>query len=388
MTSSDTDELLSKVPASAPGVVLIDLDCIADNWRSLRDVVSPAQCGAVVKADAYGLGVRYVMPALYEAGCQTFFVATLAEADDVRALASDATIYLLDGLMLDGATAVADSGALPVLSSIDEIEDWAGLAGARNTTLPCAIHVDSGLNRLGLSADDVLSLSQRADLVERLDLRLVMSHLACADEADHPKNAEQRQRFVHLAGLLPNAPMSLAASDGVMLGPDFHFDLARPGYAIYGGQAFCDRRTPVDAALRVFVRVLQVRNVVPGATVGYSATYSPSRPARIATLATGYADGYFRHLSAASGEIGGTCIVRGYPVPVVGRVSMDLITVDITDVPKPAVARGDWAEVVGPKQSIEAMGKAAGTIGYEVLTRLGARAHRIYIDRKGARSDK
>jgi alanine racemase len=234
-----------------------------------------------------------------------------------------------------------------------------------------------------MSAREVAELARDAGLKHRLDIALVMSHLACADEAGHPMNREQLSAFNRLRASLPAARASLAASDGLMLGAEFHFDLVRPGYALYGGQAAPHRITPVGSVVRVSARILQVQDVAPGGRIGYSATYRAATPRRIATIAAGYADGVFRHASATNGAPGGAVAVRGRLAPIVGRVSMDLITVDVTDIGEPAPVPGDWVDLVGPGLSIEAVGAAAGTIGYEVLTRLGPRFHRIYLDEGG-----
>ena len=374
--------LLKAAPADAPGVIAIDLLQLAANWQGLRELVAPAQCAAVVKADAYGLGATRVIPALATAGCTAMFVATLGEALQARALAPGATVFVLDGVVPGAAAAYAESNVVPVVSSLPEIEEWAAEAEARSKALPCVLHVDTGLNRLGLSAAEVEVLAARLNQIGgRLDIKLVMSHLACADEPDHDKNAAQRSVLNRLRALLPAAPASLAASDGIMLGPEFHFDLVRPGYALYGGQALKTRPAPIKPVIEVYSRVLQVRDVAPGETVGYSATYRAEGPRRVAIIAAGYADGYFRHLSAASGATGGAVAFGGRLAPVVGRVSMDLITADVTGLDGPAVERGHWAELIGPTITLEDMGAAAGTIGYEVLTRLGRRFHRVYLER-------
>lgn len=370
-------DVTSEVPAHATGVLIIDLDRIAANWRALAALVRPAECGAVVKADAYGLGAHRVIPALAKAGCRTFFVATLDEAKTARALAPDATVYMLDGIVHGAANAVHEAGVIPVVSTLSEIAAWSALSPSRQERQRAALHIDTGLNRLGLAASDIQALVRDVHMLDRLDVTLVMSHLACADEPEAKKNAQQRAIFEQLLPLLPRTARSLAASDGLMLGTDYHYDLVRPGYALYGGQAFGGGPTPVAPAVRLHVKILQVRDVAPGQSVGYSATWSPDRLSRIAIIAAGYADGLFRQLSRASGGDGGFVAINGQLTPIVGRVSMDLITVDVSDI-VPTPQPGDLVEVIGPNISIEAVGAGAGTIGYEVLTSLGRRFHRIY----------
>ena len=288
---------------------------------------------------------------------------------------------MLDGLLPQSARDFARLGAVPVLASLEEVRAWASLARERSSAPPAALHVDTGLNRLGMCASDVSVLARDPILLRRLGVALVMSHLACADEPDHPMNREQLDTFLRLRASFPSARASLAASDGLMLGPDFHFDLVRPGYALYGGQAAPERTAPVAPVVRVAARILQVQDVPKGGRVGYSASYQAKTPRRIATIAAGYADGVFRHASATNDAAGGAVAFRGKLAPIVGRVSMDLITVDVTDLGEPAPQRGDWVDLIGPELPLEAVGAAAGTIGYEVLTRLGARFHRLYLDR-------
>jgi alanine racemase len=371
----------AQVPAAVTGVITVDLAQIRANWRTLAKRVAPAECGAVVKADAYGLGAARVIPTLYEAGCRSFFVATLAEARAAIALVPGTTVYVLDGILPDCARELAGIGARPVIASLDEARDWATLTVAEARTPPAALHVDTGLNRLGMSDAEVAALAADTALAGRLDIALVMSHLACADDARHPMNREQLDTFNRLRALLPKSRASLAASDGLMLGKDFHFDLVRPGYALYGGQAAPQRVAPVLPVVRVSVRILQVHEVPAGGRIGYSASYRAASPRRIATIAAGYADGVFRHASATNDAMGGSVAIRGQLAPIVGRVSMDLITADITDVGGPPLARGDFVDLVGPELPLEAVGASARTIGYEVLTRLGPRFLRHYVDR-------
>ncbi len=366
-----------ELPPGATGVITIDLDAVQANWRALAALVAPAECAAVVKADAYGLGAAKIVPALARAGCRTFFVATPEEGHAARLLVPEARLFALDGLFPGAAPLLLGADVAPVLSSLAEVEDWAREAARVGRPLPAALQIDSGLNRLGLPESEVQALAAQPALLGALDLRLVMSHLASADDPADPNNEAQRAAFERRRALLPPAPASLAASDGLMLGPDYHFDLVRPGYALYGGQAFRGGATPVSPVVTVRARVLQVRTLETGSSVGYSATWRARRPTRIAVIAAGYADGIARALSAPSDTAAAMVVVAGQRAPIVGRVSMDLITVDVTDVAG-EIRRGDLATLIGPGLTIEAMGTAAGTIGYEVLTRLGPRFVRQY----------
>lgn len=369
---------------AATGIVAIDLARIQDNWKSLNAHIGDAECAAVVKADAYGLGAAEVVPALAAAGCTNFFIATPEEARLTRGLIPGATIFALDGLAATAPQDFADLDVIPVLSTLDDVRIWSELATARDAVLPAALHIDTGLHRLGLPVRDTRRLAADPRLMSGLDLKLVMSHLASADNPADPKNRDQLLAFETLSALFPGVPRSLAASDGLMLGRAYHFDLVRPGYAIYGGQASQSHPAPVLPAVTVLARILAVHDVAPGETVGYSATWHATRPTRIATIAAGYADGIPRTASAPDGRPGGHVAIAGSLAPIVGRVSMDLITVDITDFPPGAAHAGDFATIVGPELSVEDAGYAAGTIGYEILTRLGTRFARHYVGTRDA----
>ncbi|WP_423414648.1 alanine racemase [Hyphomicrobium sp. B1] len=366
--------------ARATGTITVDLGCIAANWRALADKVAPARCAAVVKADAYGLGAERVIATLARAGCTAFFIATPGEAETARRIAPDADIYALDGLVGNTAAAFAHFAVKPVLSTLDDVVAWSALCRARGERLPAAFHIDTGLHRLGLPVRDVRRLVAEPSMMAGIELDLVMSHLASADNPRDPKNREQLLTFETLSALFPGVARSLAASDGLMLGPSYHFDLVRPGYALYGGQASQIAPAPVHAAVTVAARILAVADVAPGETVGYSATWRAKRPSRIATIAAGYADGVPRNASAPDGRPGGHVLISGHLAPIVGRISMDLITVDVTDLPEGAAMPGEFAKLIAEGLTIEDAGFAAGTIGYEILTRLGNRFTRLYLD--------
>jgi alanine racemase len=374
------DARMSGSLASATGSITIDLAQVAANWKALAAKVRPARCGAVVKANAYGLGANRIIPALARAGCSTFFIATPDEAEAARKLAPSAEIYALDGLVGNSAAAFARQGVKPVLSTLDDVVAWSALCQARSEKLPAALHIDTGLNRLGLPVRDVRRLAADPGLMVGTTLDLVMSHLASADNPRDAKNRDQLVAFETLSALFPGVRRSLAASDGLMLGAAYHFDLVRPGYAIYGGQASQMTPAPVKAAVTVAARILALADVAPGETVGYSATWRAKRPSRIATIAAGYADGIPRTGSAPDGRPGGHVLIAGHVAPFVGRVSMDLITVDVTDLPDGAARPGEFATLVGEGLTIEEAGFSAGTIGYEILTRLGPRFTRLYIE--------
>ncbi len=360
-------------------VLTIDLNALSANYRLLRDRAAPAECAAVVKADAYGLGMAQAAPVLWRAGCRTFFVATIAEALTLRGLFREAIIYVFNGMLAGTAETYRDKHLRPVLNSAEEIMEWAQTCAKKGEKLPCAIHIDTGMNRLGLSAAEVETLSRAANIWSALTLSLVMSHLACADDRTHPKNRLQRQLFDSLRTQLPKARASLANSAGILLGADYVYDLVRPGIALYGGHPQRQGENPFQTVVHLKGRILQVRDGAAGETVGYGATRTLKRSSRIAIVSVGYADGLFRALSTGDGEDGFIAYLGPYPTPIRGRVSMDLIAVDVTDTPAAAAKRGAWIELLGPNVSAHTLALHARTIDYEVLTSLGQRAARHYL---------
>lgn len=367
------------VSAAARALLTVDLAGIKANWRWLDAVSRGAECAGVVKADAYGMGIEPVVAALWEAGCRTFFVAALDEGRRVKAALPDATTYILDGLMPGTAPLYPKWGLRPVLGSLAEIEEWAAYGRSTDQKLPAAVHIDTGMNRLGLPAAEVQALAGKRALFDDFTMTLVMSHLACGDTPDSPMNARQKATFDALRSQLPAAPASLANSAGTLLGEDYRYDLVRPGIALYGGRAVEGRPNPAAKVVRVEARILQIREAPAGEVVGYGATYTLTRPSRVATIATGYADGFLRSISGPIGRPSPPAYVGGYQAPIIGRVSMDLVTIDVTDVPPAIAQRGAWAELIGRHVQIDDLADSSGTIGYEVLTRLGPRFQRVYV---------
>ena len=354
--------------ASRPATVRVDLDALARNYRMLRERAKPGECAAVVKADAYGLGIERVASRLLREGCRRFFVATLAEAQQLRAFAPDAEIGVFEGALASTVGALAAIEARPVLSTLEQIERWAGKGRA-------LLHLDTGMNRLGLRAADVAALAQRRELLDALTLDFVMTHLACADEPAHPLNAEQLARFAQMRAVVSHVRTSIGNSAGTLIDAAHRGDLARPGIALYGGNPFSDRPNPMEAVVTLTAPILQLHDVGEPEPVGYGATYVASPPARIAIVGIGYADGYPRNLGNA-----GTAAVQGTRVPVVGRVSMDLISIDVTGVPREKVEVGGAVELIGPTVGVDEVAAAAGTISYEILTGLGSRPAREYVE--------
>ena len=353
----------------------VDLGAIAANWRDLRARHPGGAVAGVVKADAYGLGARHVAPALAAAGCRHFFVAHLDEALALRPLLPGgprgAMIAVLNGPLPGTEDDYTAHGITPVLGSLADIARWRAHLARLGHAAAAILHVDTGMNRLGLDAAELARLAADPAPLAGIPLRYVMTHLVSAEAPDDPDNARQRARFAAACAALPAAPRSFANSSGIFLGPDFASDLARPGAALYGINPTPGRPNPMRAAVRLAARVLQVRVIQAGASVGYNATWRAARESRIATVALGYADGFHRALSNRA-----RAFFDGAPVPLVGRVSMDLTTFDVTD--HPAIQPGAWLELLGPHQGPDDLAAAAGTNGYEILTSLGARFARVH----------
>lgn len=364
--------------AEAPGVLTIDLGAIFDNHRALALRVLPTECAAVVKADAYGCGIEQVVPTLSRAGCKTFFVAHLSEARRVRAIAPEATIYVLNGFTAGAGPAFAEAYAQPVISSSNELGEWDHFVQTSGWTGGCGIHVDTGMNRLGLTIDETAAVAARM-ASENHGLTLLMSHFACSDRPDNPLNDQQIRQFREIRILFRGIASSLANSGGIFLDKSAYCDLVRPGVALYGGNPTPGKPNPMKPVIDLKVRVLQVRNVPKGSPVGYQSAWTAKRASRIAVIAAGYGDGVFRAaLQTDSSNQGRDVLVAGKRCRIVGRISMDLMAVDITDLPPNAVRRGDMVTLIGDGLPIDEVAGQAGTISYEVLTNLGRRFHRIW----------
>jgi alanine racemase len=355
-------------------VLSIDLDAIVANWRELARRVVPGSCAAVVKADAYGLGAAQVVAALHQAGCRTFFVALMDEGIALRkVLPLDAMIHVLHGPLPGTEIDCVEHGLTPVLNAPDQIQRYRALASRLDRELPAALQLDTGMARLGLQDSEVRRLAAQADALQGIGLRLVMSHLVSAEEPANPLNEVQLQRFEWLRAALPPCAASLANSSGIFLGSRFHFDLARPGAALYGVAPVAGAPNPMRSVVRLQARLLQVRDVGAGDGVGYNHTWQASQPSRIATVSIGYADGYLRSLGNRA-----TLAFQGHEVPLVGRVSMDTVTVDVSRVPADALEPGALFDVIDEAHDINALAAQAGTNAYEILTQLGPRYERRY----------
>ncbi len=362
--------------ADASAILTIDLQALAHNYRFLKEKSGKAECAAVVKADAYGLGLEECTRALLDEGCKTFFVANLDEARRLRGVTLDADVYVMGGLYPGTAKQFTQINAIPVLNTVGDVSEWATHSQDHcSGDAPAAIQVDSGMNRLGMKKDAVAELLDEG-VFGRFQLKLVMSHLACADEPEHPLNRQQLDAFSSIRNLFPDTPASLCNSAGIFLGGDFHFDITRPGIALYGGRARNNVANPMKQVVTLEGRIAQVQIVPEGEIVGYGAAQTMTRDTSVATISLGYADGFFRYLGSTDDLQKTNVFVAGSPAPLIGRVSMDLITADVTDIKD--VQRGQLVEVLGEHVTVDDLADQAGTIGYEILTSLGNRYRRIY----------
>ena len=365
---------MTEVPSHlASAIVTVDLAALKFNYRTLSAKAAPAACGVAIKGEAYGLGMATVAKVLWAEGCKNFFVARPLEGAELRGVLPDAEIYVLDGFYSGQVDYYLKNRLMPALVSLAEAQEWAKDSGGA----PCAIHIDTGIHRLGLKLTEFAQLCADVDVIKSIHIKLLMSHLACADEVDHPMNSRQLAVFNKQRKLLPNVPASFANSSGIMLGADYHFDLVRAGVALYGDNPQPANPNPMKPVVTLHVKVMQTKFVKQGDTIGYSATWTAPRDSRIAILGAGYRDGIPRKLSSSRVDGPAQVFIAGKRVPIVGRVSMDMMACDITDLPE--IAIGTLAEIFGANISVDEAAASAGTISYELLTHLGNRYHRRYI---------
>src|SRR6201747_763208 len=368
---------LAAATATQPGILTVDLDAIVANWRKLEKTAVPAECAAVIKADAYGCGVAPVARALSAAGCKTFFVATLDEARAARDALPSAELYVLNGFFQNSGDTFAKLNCRPVIGDLNELAEWDVFCRRSGWSGGAAIHIDTGINRLGLTLVEANGIVPRINRGDH-GITLVMSHLACAESLNHPLNAKQVATFREIASLYSGVPASLASSSAIYLGSQFQFDMVRPGAALYGINPTPEADNPMQSVVDLKARILRLRNVERGDSVGYGGTWTARRPTKLAIVSAGYADGYFRAASANDGTRGAEVVVAGKRCPIAGRVSMDLMAVDVTDLPNNAARRGHMATLIGEGITVDELAHHFGTIGYEVLTSLGPRYARIY----------
>jgi alanine racemase len=357
---------------SSAGILTIDLAELARNWQRLKSRLNGADCGGAIKADAYGLGAGKAIIQLCQSGCKEFFVALIDEGIYLRKILNEASleanIHILGGPMDAGQTLV-EQDLIPVLNSLGDIALWI----EKHPQALAYVHIDTGMARLGLPPDEVDILKSDPERIQGLNISHVISHLACAEDTKTAMNAVQLESFRQALSLFPGCKASLANSSGIFLGDEYHFDLARPGVALYGVNPSPGEPNPMGQVIRLQGKILQVRDVDAPESVGYGATHRIEKKGRIATVGVGYGDGYLRSLSS-----NGTGFLGDMRVPLVGRVSMDLITFDVSDIPEELAHPGALIDLIGPNNPVDDVAHAAGTIGYEILTSLGPRYHRVY----------
>ena len=358
---------------TSPAILQISVSGIIENYRTIRKLTR-ADVAPVLKADAYGLGAAQVFNALRKEGAERFFAATPDEGAQLRALDDTAAIFILGGFYKGADDAYLSGSLAPVLNSLEEIGRWNALCKKSGRKLPAAIHFDTGMNRLGLGKDETLTLIADSSLTANLDLQLILSHFACSDEKDHYMNAHQAAIFAKIAAHFPDVPKSLCNSSGIFHDPSWHYDMVRTGFALYGGNPTPEATNPMRRVVDLSVRILQTRCVKAGENAGYGASHTFQNDTTLATVALGYADGFYR-----AGSNRAKLFWNGQACPVVGRVSMDLVIVDIGGVKATLPQAGDLLEVLGPHQSVDDLAHDLGTIGYEILTSLGKRYARSHI---------
>ncbi|MBB6409345.1 alanine racemase [Mesorhizobium sangaii] len=368
------EDIATTSEAVAGAILTIDLGAIRENYRRLKAHLGSVSCAGVVKADGYGLGASQVAAALVGEGCDIFFVALLGEGIALRrSLGPGSAIFVLNGIPPGAEPDAVAANLSAVVNSPEQLAAWRAAAGRAGRKLPAAIQVDSGMSRLGMAPRDVERVAADPDAFDGIDVRFVMSHLACADDPEHPANERQRLAFERLRALLPKAPASFTNSSGIFLGHHFHYDLARPGAALYGINPTPARPNPMLPVVRLQAKVVQTRTLEAGVGVGYGHSFRTTAPLTAATISLGYADGWHRRAASAAW-------FDGVRLPFLGRVSMDSIILDISALPPGRLGEGDLVELLGPSQSVDDAASHAGTIGYEILTSLGPRFHRRYVD--------
>jgi alanine racemase len=370
--------------AIAGARLTIDLSALVDNWRMLSTMSAPGRVGAVVKANAYGLGVTVVVPALVNAGCDCFYVAHVHEGIEVRAHAPDARIYVIYGAPKGSEAALIEARLTPLICTAEQLERWGQLIRKLGRPLAYGLHIDTGMNRSGLTMVEAKLVSMHVDVLKASGLCHVMTHPACADEVDHRLNLRQAQDFQSIVEMFPGVESSFANSAALLTGKNCDANISRPGIAIYGGEAVNGIGNPMNVVVTAQARINQIRYAKAGETVSYGATQNLVRDTKIAVCTIGYADGYHRAIGNGvplrkAGTPAGHGFIAGHKVPILGRVSMDFTMFDVSDVPDKLLDANEWVELFGKNIALDDAARAAGTIGYEMLTGLGQRYHRMIM---------
>jgi alanine racemase len=364
----------------------INHSAMCDNWRTLDAATPGARTASVVKANGYGLGLGEVGLSLAAAGCEVFFVATPDEGIRLRKVLKSREIFVFSGLSARNAPAYAESNLIPVINTFDDIAVWSEFWRLRGSRRPCALQIDTGMNRLGFSNADVDKIGRNDKILNSINIITILSHLACADDPDNAMNQQQLERFGEVSKLFKESELSLANSAGIGLGPQFHFNLVRPGIALYGGEFSSTPENSMNVVASAEARIVQVRQVKMGEVIGYGSAHKFTRDSKVALVAAGYGDGYMRAASGNGVPLrddhsgGGKGALAGHIVPVLGRISMDFTAFDVSDVPAQSVEDARYIELFGKTIILDEAARAAGTIGYELLTSLGQRYFRNHIN--------
>lgn len=378
-TSQDLSVDLNNLPSSAYSALVVSLEATVSNYQTLSNLAKSAECGAVLKADAYGIGAIPIALRLQRAGCRKFFVAYADEGVQLRQAfiqsGLEGEIIVLNGLIPGSEATFTDYSITPTLTDLDQISRWQTHSQLMGRKLPAAIHVDTGMSRTGLPSKELHILAETPQLLQGISIKLILSQMVYSHEENPTFSAYQRQRFESALRQLPKAPASLAKSGAIFLGPDYHYNVIRPGIGLHGINPTSNPKNPLTSTLSLWAKVYQVQDIAIGQTVGYAQNYEAKTPKKIATLTVGYADGYPWALANK-----GYVYFGPYKAPLIGRVSMDLLTIDVTDIPETLVYNGAWAQLIGGDLTIEEIAKAAGTVPYEILLGLGKRFQRIYTE--------
>ncbi len=364
----------TSLPSSITGCLEVDTKAIAQNYRTLQSMLPHSSCAAVLKADAYGFGIKAIAPLLMQQGCQSFFVAHLEEGLFLRNLLKEPFIYVLSGLLPKTEDLFVEHSLIPVLNYFEMVENWVKEAQKRRRKLPCILHFDTGMRRNGFDQRDLFKLFESLSLLEALNVHYLMSHLISSHEPNHPLNRQQKELFDNLRQQFPFAKASLADTGGIYLGSPYHYHLARPGKGLFGLFSPSKEMPSLSSCVKLLGRILQIRTAHKGESVGYGATYTLTRESKLATLGIGFADGYNRRLSNNA-----YVNIQGFKAPVVGRISMDYTVVDVTNIPESLCSMGDWAELVNETLTLDKLAHSMGTISRELSTSFGPRLTRIYV---------
>ncbi len=369
--------LLAPVSVSLPsyltGLIEIDTQAIAKNYRTLHSMLPHSTCAAVLKADAYGFGAKTIAPLLMHEGCRAFFVAHLEEGLLLKTVLKKPFVYVLSGLLPNTADLFVENDLIPILNDFEMVKSWAKEAQSRKSKLACALHIDTGMRRSGFDQKNLTKLLDSSDLLKALDLHFVMSHLVSSQDNTHPYNEQQKTLFDDLRQHFPMTKASLADTGGIYLGESYHYDLVRPGKGIFGLFTPPNDSPLLHPCVKLLGRILQIRTACKGESVGYGATYTLTRESKLATLGVGFADGYDRRFSTHS-----YVEIQGFKAPVIGNISMDYTVVDVTDIPESLCLVGEWAEFANENLTLDELAQSIGTISRELSTGFGQRLYRVY----------